>query len=703
MNNHLASFLNQLRIFITTFVVVLSITSCNNAIKNKEEFANTNEKDSILDYINLGSNKALSKSDRLLLLNKAFKLAQQIKEDTIRIKRLTKLQWLYSQMNDSTNFRVTNKQAYNLALKLEDTYRLSLNYWDLGVYLERIDVQDSAFYYLSKAQKNLILLNETKRAGFITYDMARIQSKVKDYSGSEINTIKAIELLKPLNENLMLYRCYNLLGVLSKDIGEYEQSFQYYKDAEKYLKKINTPQLLQYELHNNVGVTYLEQGDLEQAVKQFKKIIKFDSVYHKWPATYARALNNYANSIYKNNTNVNVPSLINRAIQIRDSLDDKSALAGSYLNLAKYHLFNKDSLNALEPLLFAKQFAEESSNNERLLESLGMLAQIDKINAARYSQRYINLNDSLTHAERILRNKFARIRFETDEVVAENKLLVREKQLWAGIAIAIILLFTATYVIINQRIKNQKLRFIQAQQKSDEKIFSLMLSEKQKLEEGKKIEQKRISEELHDGILGKMLGARMILTGLNKKVDSEAITVRADAISALKDVESEVRLISHELSHAAYKDMHNFIRSITELLENTTTTSNISHTFNYDNEFTWDNLSGEIKINLYRIIQESVQNAIKHAQCKTINLDFSVQKNDLQVIISDDGVGFDLNNTKRNGIGMLNLKSRVNRLNGEWTIDSKIGEGTSVRLLIPITYFSEEKHNFDMLSQQTKD
>ncbi|MEO9892946.1 ATP-binding protein [Aurantibacter sp.] len=698
MNNHLASSFNTLRIFIATFVVALIITSCNNAKKNKEEFATTNEKDSILDYINLGSNKALSISDRLLLLNKAFKLTQQIKQDTIRIKRLTKLQWLYSQLNDSTNFRVSNKQARNLALKLEDTYRLSLNFWDLGVYLEKADVQDSAYYYLSKAQKYFIQLNETKRAGYITYDMARIQSEIKDYSGSEINTIKAIELLKPFDENMMLFRCYNLLGIVSKDLGEYKQSYQYYNEAEGYVRKLDSREFLELQLVNNIGVTNLKSGAIDNAKNQFKKIINFDSVNNKWPDTYARALNNYATAKYKNNEDDNIVSIIEEAIKIRDSLEDESALAGSYINLAEYYLFNKDSIKALVPLLKAKQNAEKSSNNERLLQSLGLLAQIDKNNAASYSKRYINLNDSLAHAERTLRNKFARIRFETDEVVAENIILASEKELWAGITVSVMLLFAASFVIISQRIKNQKLKFIQAQQKSDEKIFSLMLSEKQKLEEGKKIEQKRISEELHDGILGKMLGARMVLTGLNKKVDTDAITVRADAISALKDVESEVRLISHELSHAAYKDMHNFIRSISDLLENTGTTANISHTFNYDNEFTWDNLSGDIKINLYRIIQESVQNAIKHAQCKTINLDFSVENESLQVIISDDGVGFDLTKTKRNGIGMLNLKSRVNRLNGEWTIDSKLGEGTSVRLLIPITYFSKEKHNFDTLA-----
>ena len=61
-----------------------------------------------------------------------------------------------------------------------------------------------------------------------------------------------------------------------------------------------------------------------------------------------------------------------------------------------------------------------------------------------------------------------------------------------------------------------------------------MLAQSEKVEEGKKMEQKRVSEELHDGVLGKMLGARMMLLGLNKKTDPEAIEGRAKAIQFYK-------------------------------------------------------------------------------------------------------------------------------------------------------------------------
>jgi len=109
-----------------------------------------------------------------------------------------------------------------------------------------------------------------------------------------------------------------------------------------------------------------------------------------------------------------------------------------------------------------------------------------------------------------LRGKYERIQFETNEVVAENELLARQRQLWTGIAGAAILLALFGFIIFIQRVKNQKLRFEQAQQETNQEIMSLMLVQSEKIEEGKKIEQKRISEELHDGVQGRLQGSRMM-------------------------------------------------------------------------------------------------------------------------------------------------------------------------------------------------
>src|SRR6056297_2553455 len=235
-----------------------------------------------------------------------------------------------------------------------------------------------------------------------------------------------------------------------------------------------------------------------------------------------------------------------------------------------------------------------------------------------------------------------------NEILSEQKeILSRQNQIWAALAVGFFLLGLAIYIIVVQRVKNQKLRFQQQQQANNQEIFNLMLTQKQKVDEVKRIEQKRISEELHDGVLGKMLGARMVLTGLNKKTGDEVIEARMEAIKALKNVEEEVRSISHELSHTAYQKINNFVNSIDTLLSSAKDNANISTTFNYDEDEDYDALKGEIKINVYRMIQETLQNAIKHSGCN--NFFVNVERSDEYLIVQmgDDGKGLNLDKERR--------------------------------------------------------
>lgn len=98
--------------------------------------------------------------------------------------------------------------------------------------------------------------------------------------------------------------------------------------------------------------------------------------------------------------------------------------------------------------------------------------------------------------------------------------------------------------------------------------------------------------------------------------------------------------------------------------------------------FEWSSIQNIYKINLYRIIQEAILNVNKYANAK--NCEISVQKfNDTFLIISivDDGQGFDIK-SKRNGIGLTNIKERTNSLKGEFQIESKIGIGTRIKVAL---------------------
>ena len=655
----------------------------------KTEAPQTIANDSILSWISLGSNSEMPLKQKSELLKKAYIAADKSTIDSARIKYYSRLSLAYLELNDSSLFRSVNQKAISISKKLNDTVAEANAHWDLADFFDTKMVKDSSFYHYSEAQKKYESIGDKYLSGRMFFNMAVLQTNVKDYTGAEINAFKAIERLKPLDEYLRLHRCYSLLGSITKELKEYERSLEYFNLAEEYLSEIDdekTKKNFYSRLQNNIGNVYKDQGNYKAAKRYYQKAtLNQDSLQFNQPSIYALQFNNLVLSRFKLGDTLNVFKDLETVKQIREEQNDIEGLSLVEYTYAEYYLSLKDTVNAMVSARHAMQHAEQGSNNKRLLASLGLLARIDPENSLKHTERYIALYDSLVQLERQERNKFTRIRFETDEFIAENESLTRKKQIWTGLALGIFLLGVSVYVIFHQRAKNQALRFQQQQQTSNQEIFDLMLSQKQRIAEIKKAEQKRISEELHDGVLGKMLGARMVLTGLNKVSTEEALLERAKAIAALKDVEGEVRAISHELSHAAYHNINNFITSIQELLKNVCTLNHLEYSFQYDESQDWDTMKGDIKINLYRMIQEILQNAVKHASCKNILVSFVRTNEEIIVTITDDGIGFVSKSGKtKTGIGMRNIRSRVEKLGGTWEIDSVINKGTTITLNIPL-------------------
>ena len=654
--------------------------------------------DSINALIESFENDKEKNSNKLDWFYKAYAYAQTVESIEFKTKLLSKLSFKAVPIKDTLLFRKINRSAINLGRKTNDSVVLSEAYWDLAVFFRKYAALDSAYYSYSEAQKIYDLKGDNLNSGKLLLYIAKIQERVKDYVGAETNIILAIERLKQTNSYRDLFYAYNDLGIVSEDLKQYSRAIGYYNEALSYAKNLKNNEYYQLLIKNNVGIVYRESGDYKKAIEKFEEVLGTPNLEKTNTRLYAKTLNNLALCKIRFSDTVGAENKIKQSIVINDSLNS-SNLASSYYSMAELRLFQKDTNTSTHWLQKSMQLSKENNNNKRILENLVFLAKIDTKNAADYTQQYIVLNDSLQLTERKIRDKFARIRFETDEFISENEVLAKEKEelnrqkrMWVSIALGFFLLGISVYIIINQRAKNQKLRFLQQQQENNEEIFNLMLAQKQKVNEVKRMEQKRISEELHDGVLGKMLGARMVLTGLNKKTSLEAIKERSLAIVALKNVENEIRSISHELSHSAYTRITNFVNSITSLLESTKENTDINTIFNYDEAVDWDSLMGDVKINTYRIVQETLQNAVKHSNCKNFFVNLERTEDEFVVTMRDDGIGFKSEKQKK-GIGIRNISSRAKKLKGKWKISSKPGTGTKIEVFIPLENNSLLKHN----------
>lgn len=648
--------------------------------------------DSVLLYIEQCKAPALLESQKEKILNKALAYAYLKKPDSLALKDFARLSLALLKQKNASLFREANRKAILLSRKMGDSVLLAEAYWDLGSFFNTTMILDSAYYAYGKAQSIYEKSGNYYNSGRMLINMASGQMMVKDYVGSEATTVMALERLKPLDKYEELYFCYNNLGIVANDLEEYDRAIVYYNQALDYLNKLEIDGQQKIGLENNIGVVYKDKGDYPEASLRFNAVLQTDSFRYRRPDLYAKVLNNLADTKLKMRDTSGCFSLIKKAIAIKDSLGNIGNLSPSYGILANYYLYRRDTINAIVNLLKTKSLANNSDDYKRLLETLALLTKIDVENASIHGAAYIHLNDSLQRDERQARNKFARIRFETEELSTENQMLYKDKvalskqnQMWIGLAAVFFTLGLFLYILVNQRAKNQKLQFQQEQQMSNQEIFNLMLAQGQKVAEVKRNEQKRISEELHDGVLGKMLGARMILTGLNKRVDDEAIQERSTAIVALKKIENEVRIISHDLSHAAYRKVNNFVADVQFLLNNTQPDSGITTHFSYDENQDWDLLIGDIKINIYRIVQESLQNAIKHASCVNFFVTFVMDEELFSITIRDDGQGFSAEK-QRKGIGLRNISSRVSKMVGSWELVTAPNEGTLLKVQVPVSF-----------------
>lgn len=645
----------------------------------------------IENWINTADDSThLPKKERQEYLAKALQDILDLSNDSISLKYLSSTSLVYKKLKDSSGFRYTNKKAQEKAFERKNYKILGESHWDMASFMLSYNVMDSAYFHYRKAHKNFNQLpvdsTSLSLKGRMLYSMGRIQDHFQDYLGAEKNITEALRIFDDLEDNRRIYNCNNMLGIIAGGMNNSAKSLEYYKKAGIYLKKFKSSNGIEYirQNKNNIANEFLRMEKYKKAKIAYQELFEDKNFSLENPRLYSLALVSQAYAIFKGEKNyTKANNLLLEAININDSI-------GFLVVQARAKQYYAELLAAQGDTITAKKFAEQSrllsietSNNDRYLGVLRVLTNLDSKSAVAYSNEYYELNEKIKGEERAKRDKFARIRLETDEVIQRNELLSRQKQIWIGVVLGLLLLGVAFFVIVSQRISNNKLKFEQKQQESNQEIYNLMLSQHGKFEEGKQLEQKRISEELHDGILGEMLGIRLILSGLNDKEDEDSIKQRAELIEKLRDLEEEIRTISHELNDAAYQKIYNFIVSLEDLVHSISTSSGISCSFNYNSNIGWDDLEGDTKINIYRIVQESLQNTVKHAQCTNTDISFVVENSILKLVITDDGIGFDTHKGKR-GIGLRNIKARVKKINGTLYIKSKKGEGTSVVVSIPV-------------------
>jgi len=649
---------------------------------------NSSELDSVIYYRNLSKDNSLSLDKRLELAKKASNLSLKLDIDTTTVLNNRNLSYLYLNHGDYEPFKKVNSENLDLATKLRDSLVIAIANNNLAYYYHHKQQNDSAYYFYRRALKMYRALDDIRSQSSILTNIATIQYVEKDYLGSEENSIRALKLIEKMPKTEFnldnQWTLYNRLGSISYTLQQYDKAIEYYNKSLNVSDKMKDGYYNRLYSKNNQASVYRKLQNFEKALELYKNILEATDLFENDPTFYALIIENIAFTKFeaKETDYNNIERLFLRAYKISDSLHDQITKLAVAVDLAKFYkgIDKKDS--ALQYAQKSYKLAKEISNNDILLESMVILSELmPGEEGKKYLNEHIKLSDSLLFNERAARNKFARIAFETDEIERENARISRERMWLMILSGGLILTLVLLYIIITQRAKNKQLRLKQEQQLANEEIYNLMLTQQDKVEEARANEKKRISQELHDGILGRLFGTRLSLDSLNFNEGKEAIKTRSNYISELKTIEEDIRKISHDLN-TDFISGSGFMDIITELIEKQTKAYQLNYEFNHNDHINWESVPNKTKINIYRIIQECLQNIYKHANANNVKISFKPKNNVIWLRISDDGKGFDIHKSKK-GIGIKNITSRVNELDGKVNFDSEINKGTTITIDIP--------------------
>lgn len=662
------------------FTLVLIIIGCNQSDK-KNRSTNKQIQDSISYYIQSANDFSKSEKHILQNLEKAEKLVNFQETDSLNLTNKFYIAFIYDNINQQEKFKSLLDDVVKNSIKINDSLNLARAYSYLGEYYTTKMKMDSAVIYFHQAEKIYLKFKDNARIGRMQIKMATAKFKERDYIGSEKSAVLALNNLRLDNNKLLEYEAYNLLGITCIEIKDYDKAKEYFERAFIIADKEKLEELGQYQSKaitlNNLGLVNLKSEKYAVALGYFKQAIENPNLFEEYPSLYATILTN----IGKCNANLrnfsSLPEDFHAALKIRKSEQNIPQIIDSELALSEYfHIKNqKDSAQ------FYANSAYVLSKDSKILNlqllSIEQLRKVEPENENIYSKIYITLSDSLIATERKSSEKFARIEFETDEFRRQKEQLAIQNRNIIIFVFFVFFIGALLFVIRFQRNKNIQLQMKEAQQRANEEIYNLMLSQQKKLDEVIQKEKQRIAQELHDGVLGRLFGARLNLDSLNKKDDPKAIESRNHYISELKTIEQDIREISHELNREKFALINNFVTIIANLFEEQKSISQAKLITSIDSTIDWSKIDNTIKINLYRIIQESMQNINKYAKATTINVTIEKDKENLKLTIKDDGVGFDISK-KSKGIGIQNIEARVKSCHGKFEMKSKKGEGTSL-------------------------
>lgn len=555
---------------------------------------------------------------------------------------------------------------------------------------------DSAIYFGNQAILKLKNGNNINSLLTVYNNLSKLYKKQGQYDKA-INTLFiGIKEAEKNNKPNWVASYQSSLSLAYHDFENYPKGIFYGKKALEYYLKQQKPDLRYlYSAINAIAINYDDWNKPNEALRHHYMVFKF--MKGKDTLTINSTYNNIGNTLLKIKKYKEAESWIQRAVKITDynlkhSGDDgwyDYDQATHYTNLATIAYENSQFDQAEKYFVLAKKHSVKSKNAEKMRDYLKQFYEFSKkrknLNETIYAQdEYIKLRDSVFNAERNssvaeMEAKYQTEKKEKELLLAKNTILQKEeatqrKNLWLLIA-GIVAGFTALigYLFFRQ----QKIKNKQQEQEYELKTAIARIEAQNELHE----QRLSISRDLHDNIGSQLTFVISSIENLkygfgdsNPKILTkleQIATFTRTTITGLRDTiwamntddisfeDLKVRILNFIESARNAKDSVQFDFVVQDNLEDIKFTS-----------LQW--------VNIYRSIQEAVNNAIKYAEATKILVNIESKNDKIDIQIKDNGIGFNVNDVEL-GHGLQNMQKRIESIQGKFTIESSKGAGTTIK------------------------
>lgn len=254
-------------------------------------------------YFEEAYNLDLSLENRIKNADSAYALLENLpKEDSIKLKNVFKVANRYYNLFEYDKYLEVSKEAYKISKTINDTLQIAKAEYYIGDYYFKKFQSDSAFYYYIKAKEKFEGSTKKYDLANTTLHIAWVLLFENDFLGSEIQTIKALKIAQEIDDDVLIYECYDNLGRVLKGQKNYTKSLNYYfksLDQINLIKEEVNSSLFEVQAYNNIGHVYLNVRSFNQALNYYKKALEIEETKTLYPILYASVLDYYAYTNFK--------------------------------------------------------------------------------------------------------------------------------------------------------------------------------------------------------------------------------------------------------------------------------------------------------------------------------------------------------------------------------------------------------------------